>query len=71
MGILMIWMLDDKYFRFKQFVEFRGISVNKLVEEFLIIVLIEFDVYNCFWLMVVWGSVIEGLKFLDKLDGLD
>ncbi|WP_028946607.1 toxin-antitoxin system HicB family antitoxin [Synechocystis sp. PCC 6714] len=70
MGTLTIRMPDDKHSRLKQLAESRGISVNKLVEELSTIALTEFDAYNRFRLMAARGNVIEGLKLLDKLDGL-
>jgi predicted transcriptional regulator len=71
MATLTIRMPDDKHSRLKQLAESRGISVNKLVEELSTIALTEFDAYNRFRLMAARGSVTEGLKLLDKLDGLD
>ncbi|QUS62591.1 toxin-antitoxin system HicB family antitoxin (plasmid) [Synechocystis sp. PCC 7339] len=70
MGTLTIRMPDDKHSRLKQLAESRGISVNKLVEELSTIALTEFDAYNRFRLMAARGSVTEGLRLLDKLDGL-
>jgi predicted DNA-binding ribbon-helix-helix protein len=63
-------MPDDKQSRLKQLAESRGISVNKLVEELSTIALTEFDAYNRFQLMAARGNVAEGLRLLDKLDGL-
>jgi predicted transcriptional regulator len=71
MATLTIRMPDDKHSRLKQLAESRGISVNKLVEELSTIALTEFDAYNRFRLMAARGSVTEGLRLLDKLDGLD
>jgi predicted transcriptional regulator len=70
MGTLTIRMPDDKHSRLKQLAESRGISVNKLVEELSTIALTEFDAYNRFRLMAAQGNVTEGLRLLDKLDGL-
>jgi len=70
MATLTIRMPDDKHSRLKQLAESRGISVNKLVEELSTIALTEFDAYNRFQLMAARGNVAEGLKLLDKLDGL-
>ncbi|MBD2655428.1 toxin-antitoxin system HicB family antitoxin [Synechocystis salina LEGE 06155] len=70
MGTLTIRMPDDKHSRLKQLAESRGISVNKLVEELSTIALTEFDAYNRFRLMAARGNVTEGLRLLDKLDGL-
>ncbi|WP_338116586.1 MULTISPECIES: hypothetical protein [Synechocystis] len=44
--------------------------MNKLVEELSTIALTEFDAYNRFRLMAARGNVTEGLRLLDKLDGL-
>ncbi|MEY2984421.1 MAG: hypothetical protein RLZZ568_1038 [Cyanobacteriota bacterium] len=70
MATLTIRMPDDKHSRLKQLAESRGISVNKLVEELSTIALTEFDAYNRFQLMAARGNVAEGLRLLDKLDGL-
>jgi predicted transcriptional regulator len=70
MGTLTIRMPDDKHSRLKQLAESKGISVNKLVEELSTIALTEFDAYNRFRLMAARGNVTEGLRLLDKLDGL-
>ncbi len=70
MATLTIRMPDDKHSRLKQLAESRGLSVNKLVEELSTIALTEFDAYNRFRLMAARGNVTEGLRLLDKLDGV-
>lgn len=70
MATLTIRMPDDKHSRLKQLAESRGLSVNKLVEELSTIALTEFDAYNRFQLMAARGNITEGLRLLDKLDGV-
>jgi hypothetical protein len=48
----------------------RGISVNKLFEEFSTIALAEFDSSTRFKAMAAKGNPEEGLKILAKLDAL-
>jgi hypothetical protein len=61
---------DDKHDRIKQLALFRGISVNKLIEELSTIALVEFDTYNRFKAMQMMGSPERGIALLDKLDAL-
>lgn len=68
MATLTIRLPDDKHKRLKELARARGISVNKLIEEFSTIALAEFDAYNRFKAMAATGNIEEGLKILDKLD---
>lgn len=70
MGTLTIRLPDDKHLRLKELAQSRGISLNKLIEEFSTIALAEFDSYNRFKALAVKGDPKEGLKILDKLDRL-
>ena len=70
MGTLTIRLPDDKHSRLKELARSRGISLNKLIEEFSTIALAEFDSYNRFKALAVTGDSEEGLKILDKLDRL-
>lgn len=70
MGTLTIRLPDDKHSRLKELARSRGISLNKLIEEFSTIALAEFDSYNRFKALAVTGDPEEGLKILDKLDRL-
>ncbi len=70
MGTLTIRLPDDKHSRLKELARSRGISLNKLIEEFSTIALAEFDSYSRFKALAVTGDPEEGLKILDKLDRL-
>lgn len=68
MATLTIRLPDDKHLRLKQLAKSRGISLNKLMEEFSNIALAEFDAYTRFKTMAVMGDPQVGLALLDKLD---
>jgi predicted transcriptional regulator len=68
MATLTIRLPDDKHLRLKQLAKSRGISVNKLMEEFSTIAITEFDTYNRFQTRVMQGKPEKGLEILAKLD---
>lgn len=68
MATLTIRLPDDKHLRLKQLAQCRGISVNKLMEEFSTIAITEFDTYNRFQTRVMQGNPAKGLEILAKLD---
>jgi predicted transcriptional regulator len=70
MSVLTIRLPDDKHLRLKELAQMRGISVNKLFEEFSTIALAEFDSSTRFKAMAAKGNPEEGLKILAKLDAL-
>ncbi|MBE9048135.1 toxin-antitoxin system HicB family antitoxin [Pleurocapsales cyanobacterium LEGE 10410] len=70
MGTLTIRLPDDKHSRLKELAKSRGVSLNKLMEEFSTIALAEFDAENCFKALAAKGDPEEGLKILNKLDRL-
>lgn len=68
MSTLTIRLPDDKHERLRSLARRRGISVNKLVDEWATIALAEFDAETRFRNLAAKGSAKEGLKILDKLD---
>ena len=68
MSTLTIRLPEDKHARLRQLAKYRGISVNKLVEEMATIALAEFDADTRFRALAARGSAAEGLALLDKLD---
>lgn len=68
MATLTIRLPDDKHERLKQLAQTRGISVNKLMEEFSTKAIAEFDTFNRFQVMGSKGDIKQGLALLDKLD---
>ena len=65
---LTIRMPDDTHARLKQLARTRNVSVNKLMEEFSIVALSEFDAETRFRARAARGNIATGLKLLDKLD---
>jgi hypothetical protein len=61
-------MPDDTHARLKQLARTRKVSVNKLMEEFSIVALSEFDAETRFRVRAARGNIATGLKLLDKLD---
>ncbi|ACB01030.1 MULTISPECIES: toxin-antitoxin system HicB family antitoxin [Cyanophyceae] len=68
MATLTIRLPDDKHSRLKELAKARGISLNKLMEEFSNIALAEFDAYTRFKVLAAMGNQAQGLALLDKLD---
>ncbi len=59
---------DSKHERLKQYAKDKGISLNKLFDEFATIALAQFDAKTRFELRASKGNTHEGLKLLDKLE---
>lgn len=68
MTTLTIRIPDDTADRLRQLAKHRGISLNKLMEEFSTRSLAEFDAETRFRLRAAKGSRKRGLSLLDKLD---
>ena len=61
---------DDTAARLREMAERRGISLNKLMEEFSATGLAEFDTETRFRLRAAPASAAQGLPLLDALDDL-
>ena len=68
MGTLTIRLTDDQHQRLKTLAARRGLSLNKLFEEFGTRALAEFDAETRFALRAARGNTIHGLRLLDRLD---
>ncbi len=68
MGTLTIRLPDDKHARLKTLAQSRGISLNKLIEEFSTQAIAESDAYTRFQAAAARGDAARGLATLDKLD---
>jgi hypothetical protein len=68
MSTLTIRLPDTKHQRRKAFARSRGISLNKLVEEWATTALAQLDTENRYLLRAARGRPEEGLALLDKLD---
>ena len=68
MGTLTIRLPDDKHARLKTLAQSRGISMNKLFEEFSTQAIAESDAYTRFRAADDRGDTKRGLDTLEKLD---
>lgn len=68
MGTLTIRIPDDKHDRLKKLANSRGVSLNKLFEEFSTKAIAESDAYTRFQAHAAQGDTKRGLDVLNKLD---
>jgi hypothetical protein len=68
MTTLTIRIPDEKANRLREMARQRGISLNKLMEEFSTLGLAGFDAEARFRVRAARGSVEQGMALLDKLD---
>ena len=68
MATMTIRLPDDKHERLKQLAEHRGLSLNKLIEEWSTVALTEFDAETRFRLLAAKGDPRKALCVLEKLD---
>lgn len=70
MATMTIRLPDNKHERLKKLAEQRGVSLNKLFEEWSTMALSEFDAETRFRLLAAKGDTKRALRILDKLDAL-
>ncbi len=68
MSTLTIHLPDDRHERLKALALHRGLSLDRLFEEFSLRVLTEHDVETRFRVRAAAGNPDEGLDILDRLD---
>jgi hypothetical protein len=68
MSTLTIRLPDTEHQRLKAFARARGVSLNKLVEEWATVALAQLDAENRYRLRAARGEPEAGLALLDKLD---
>ncbi len=68
MSTLTIRLPDDQHDRLKTLASQRGLSLNKLFEEFSVKALAEFDTENRFRIRAARGDRMKGLTILGELD---
>ncbi len=68
MATMTIRLPDNNKERLKQLAEERGVSLNKLFEEWSTKAISEFDTENRFRLLASKGDAKRALRILDKLD---
>ena len=68
MTTLTLRLPDDTHARLKELARYRGVSVNRLIEELSTIAVAQHDAETRFRRLAADGSVDMGLDVLDKLD---
>lgn len=68
MSTLTIRLPEAKHQRLKAFARARGVSLNKLVEEWATVALAQLDAENRYRMRAARGKPEVGLVLLDKLD---
>lgn len=68
MSTLTIRLPETKHQRLKAFARARGVSLNKLVEEWATVALAQADAENRYRLRAARGQPAAGLVLLDRLD---
>lgn len=68
MSTLTIRLPDDKAERIKAMARMKGVSVNKLFEEWSAQMLTEMDVEHRFRMMAAQGNPQAALRILDRID---
>ena len=68
MSTLTIRLPEDQHERLRTLAAYRGVSLNKLFEEFSARAIAEFDVESRFRNRSEAGDPARGLEILDKLD---
>ena len=68
MSTLTIRLPDDKADRIRELARMKGVSVNKLFDEWTAQMLTELDVERRFRLMATQGDPQAALRILEKLD---
>ncbi len=68
MSTLTIRLPDDQHERLKALASKRGLSLNKLFEEFTSKAIAEFDAETRFKVLAAKGNIKDGLALLDKID---
>jgi len=68
MKTMTIRLPDEKHERLKSLASRKGVSLNKLIDEFSTVALTEFDMETRFRAGAERGDSKRGLNLLDKLD---
>ena len=68
MATMTIRIPDNKHARLKKLADDRGISLNKLFEEWSTMAISEYDAESRFRLLAAKGDPKRALRILDKLD---
>lgn len=68
MIVFKIRLTDEKHTRLRQMAEAEGVSMNRLIDEWATIALVQHDAELRFQTRAALGSAKRGLAILDKLE---
>lgn len=68
MSVLTIRLADEKHERLRQMAEAEGVSMNRLIDEWATIALVQHDAEIRFQTRAALGSAERGLAILDKVE---
>ena len=71
MSNITLSLSDDKHECLKILAKSRGVSLDKLMDEWATIALAEFDAKSQFMALASSGNPARGLQWLDKLDSAE
>lgn len=71
MSVLTLRIPTDKHDRLRRLAESRGLSMNRLVDEWATVALAQFDAETRFRALAARGSAARGLAVLDRADAAE
>lgn len=71
MSVLTLRIPDEKHERLRRLAESRGVSMNRLVDEWATVALAQFDAETRFRTLAARGSAVRGLELLDQADAAE
>ena len=71
MSVLTLRIPDEKHTRLRRLAESRGVSMNRLVDEWATSALVQFDAETRFRALAASGRPARGLALLDRFDAVD
>ncbi|KND17685.1 CopG family transcriptional regulator [Enhydrobacter aerosaccus] len=67
MSVITLRVTDDKHERIKNLAVSRGVSVNKLIDEAMTLMIAKYDIETRFKARAAKGNINAGLALLDKV----
>ncbi len=71
MSVLTLRIPSEKHERLRRLAESRGMSMNRLVDEWATVALAQFDAETRFRALAARGSAARGLELLDRADAAE
>ena len=71
MSVLTLRIPNEKHDRLRRLAESRGMSMNRLVDEWATVALTQFDAETRFRTLAARGSGARGLELLDRADAAE